>query len=134
MSNLNAHYIFYSSSTGNTYIMSLQTGPLTNPIPNCQGYSVISGTFTITDKNGDSQKYTVPPGKTLFIYNGLWPDAAASPDGAPLCQGIGRLYINFSQQSNNTSIYAISENSIGINEGSGNPDTAILLNAIFPPQ
>lgn len=142
MSNpLNAHYVFYSYASGNTYVMILTTGPLTSgiktlPNTNCTGYPIISGSITIISNLGISQKYNIPGGATPFIYNGLWPNAASSPDGAgsPLCQGIGRLFVNFSQQSSNTMVVAVDGNHINVVFDSQKSDPAILIHSIYPPQ
>lgn len=142
MSNvLHAHYVFYSSATGNTYVLSLTTQPLTSGIktldnPNCEGYPIISGTFTKVNPDGTSSgPYSVPGGQVMQIYNGLWPNAAQCPSGAgaPLCQGIDRLFINFTSENNNTLIFANDSNNITVEFGTSPSDTAQLLHAIFPP-
>ena len=137
MSNLKAKYTFVSPTTGNTYVLHVQTGPLTNPIrtidnPNCIGWTIVSGTF-VAVVDGVSTSYNVPGGNTLMIYNGLWQSAAASPDGSVLCQGIDRLFVFVSSDNGNTSISANSNNSIQISLGTLN-DSATLSNFVFPPQ
>jgi hypothetical protein len=140
MSNLKAKYTFYSAATGNTYVLHVQTGPLTNPIPtldnpNCIGWTILSGTF-VAVVDGVSTSYNVPSGTPgYFIYNGLWQSASASPDesGSNWCQGIDRLLIIVSQDNSNTTIFAAGSNSIQISLGVLN-DTATLSNVVFPPQ
>jgi hypothetical protein len=138
MSNLKASYTFFSDQTGNTYVLSVQTGPLT-PIrtldnPNCIGWPIISGSFIVI-AGGQATTYNVPGGQTVFLYNGLWESADASPDGkgSPWCNGIDRLFISFSQQTNNTLIAATNSNSINIVNGTLQ-DNATLLKSIFPPK
>jgi hypothetical protein len=140
MSNLKAKYTFVSPTTSNTYVLHVQTGPLTNPIPtidnpNCIGWTILQGTF-ITIIEGASTQYNVPSGGT-FIYNGLWQSADSSPDGPgtpPWCQGIDRLFISVSSESNNTSIFASDSNSITIAFEGILSDTATLVSSVFPPQ
>jgi hypothetical protein len=137
---LKAKYVFHSEKTGNTYVLNVTTNQLTNPIPtldnpNCVGYSIINGTFTQVASDGTTNTYPVPGGQTPFIYNGLWVNAADSPDGtgSPWCNGIDRLFINFTQQSNNTLICAIDGSNISVVFGTGNDDTAQLIQSNFPP-
>lgn len=139
MSNLKASFTFFSEATGNTYVLTVQTGPLTNPIktldnPNCTGWTIISGTFVVIS-DGQATSYNVPGGNVLQLYNGLWQSAATSPDGAgsPWCDGIDRLFISFSTQNNNTLIAATDSNNIQIVNGTVQ-DNATLLKSVFPPK
>jgi hypothetical protein len=141
MLNLKAKYTFVSPSTNNTYVLHVQTGPLTNPIitldnPNCIGWTILEGTF-ITIIEGKSTTYNVKGGQTTFIYNGLWQSASSSPDGpggSPWCQGIDRLFISVTSESGNTSIFATDNNTITIAFEGVLSDTATLVSSIFPPQ
>jgi len=143
MSNLKAKYTFVSHATGNTYVLHVQTGPLTNPIqtldnPNSIGWTILEGTF-VTVIEGVSTPYNVPSGSTPFIYNGLWQSANSSPDGPgtptpPWCQGIDRLFISVTSESGNTTIFATDSNSIKIAFEGILSDTATLVSSVFPPQ
>jgi hypothetical protein len=103
--------------------------------PNCVGYPIISGTFTQVSPDGSTKTYNVPGGQTPFIYNGLWVSATDSPDGegSPWCNGIDQLFVVFSQQTNNTSIFANDGSSITVAFDSTNQDTAELIKSNFPP-
>ncbi len=137
MPNLKAKYTFVSPTTGNTYVLHVQTGPLTNPIrtidnPNAIGWPILSGTL-VTVIEGVSTSYSVPPGGTSgMIYNGLWQSASSSPQGGPLCQGIENLIVTpFDGKS--TPISAVSGTSVQITLGKLS-DTANLISSVFPPQ
>lgn len=137
MANLKAKYTFVSPTTGNTYVLHVQTGPLTNPIPtidnpNAIGWPILTGTL-VTVIEGVPTTYVVPPGGTSgMIYNGLWQSASSSPQGGPLCQGIENLIVTpFDGKS--TPISANSNNSVQITLGTLN-DTATLSSFVFPPQ
>lgn len=131
-------YTFYSTKTRSTYFMTVFTQPL-GPIaalgnPNCQGYLITSGNFIVVAEGKVPQSYTIPKYNQL-ICNGLFPNAATCPDGpgAPLCQGIDRLFVNFSQKSNNTMIVANDAQSITVVFDKGNTDIAKLIGCTFPP-
>lgn len=134
MSNLKASYTFCSDSTGNTYVLSVQTGPLTTIPSQGVGWSIISGSLHVI-ADGEATKYNVPGGQAGFIYNGLWQSAADSPDGdgSPWCNGIDRLFVVFSQQSNNTMIVANNGTSISVVNDKV-IDNATLVKSSFPPK
>lgn len=137
--NLSALYVFFSSTTSNTYVMSLTLQPLTSNIPGypgCNGYPVSSGTFTVIPASGTPTQYNIPGGATPFIYNGIWPNAADCPDGTgtPLCAGIDRLFVNFSQTDSNTLVTTTSTSSVSVVFNSTDTDTAQLLMAESPTQ
>jgi hypothetical protein len=141
MSNtLKSLYVFTSDTTGRTYVLNVTTQALAKISafgnPNCLGYSITWGKLTVIDSQGNSKTYNLPAGQTPQIYNGLWPNAAQCPDGpgTPLCQGIDRLFVNFSTQSNNTMIVAADDKTITVVYDSTNFDTAKLRHAVFPPK
>lgn len=138
---LKSNYVFHSASSKTTYVLNMLTKPSASitvfGVPNpCQGYEITSGTLTVVKIDGTSTNYIIPPGKTTFIYNAIWASAAQSPDGseASFCSGIDQLCVLFSDTSSNTSIFANSSNSITINDGTSDTDTATLLVCTFPPE
>lgn len=136
MSNLKAKFTFVSTKN-NTYVLHVQTGPLTNPIhtidnPNAIGWPILSGTLvTVIDEV--TTTYAVPAGGTYgMIYNGLWQSDGSSPQGGPLCQGIENLIVT-PFDGKTTPISANSPTSVTFSLGTSS-EQAKLVSSVFPPQ